>query len=402
MVVVILVGWTQRWSARTSLQDELDTLAEQLQRARLNESTRATRERVHGYPDEIGDWAQLLELLQTGTTLKGSLGPHADDLIAMLLFSMSGEELMAALRDLNESELPRHKLDGLHQSIVRLLSVKSPELLLGVYLDPDERQPFMREGIHFSMVSAFRNWMQENPDAATVWLEKIKEQAVPIRDDFMLQMEAVVIKRMFKMDTAYVRTWLEELSRPDRERLLPSLAYGLENLDEINRFTLLLDEFGLNKIRESSLRSMFSGISSRTDRDEVARLLGQLDVTPEEKLECLKVATGRKNYSSMITLQDTESVYSWAEGVLPGSGYEVLAEELSNSMHNLDDAELPEMMLILDHHLQNGGGDELLRPLVWLMMAKRYYNEIESLLPKIADEGFRNDLKNSLEGVRLK
>ena len=368
--------------------------------ARLEEESLVVRARLQSPPTSRAglpagsmwdrwprDWPEIARQLRSGEGVGGYLSTTLAVEEGFLV--MNREELIASLDEIEVKTLAPRDRKALRWRLQAPLTELDPEYVARRFHSPD----------------AVGLWAGRDPEGAVAWFkELIAVRPFEGENDADMRVRASIIEALtyalvqvrpelacevLETVPEYARlAFLEGGARALRDRRAPEnwaqlLRRCLPEQDRLNAITWPVSELG-----EGGTIGL----------DELGSYLRRIEATPEERGACiLAVARSasfpRKEGFFKTSPQDLEDFRSWVRGQDPDLLFPATAAALESAMQYL--AFPAAVELALQYHAE-GGGDEVLLPVLESYYAREHRELVVALAAKLSDSVRREQILQQL------
>lgn len=330
-------------------------------------------------------------------------GENPTDMRAMIemqraLLSMSAEELIAQLDEIEALDIPEDARASLQGVLVGMLAEKDPKLALDRFGDKLDDE---RSGMSWQIANAFQQWSKKDPAAAMAWLDariaagKLESKSLNGMNDVRQRLESAAITSLIGTDVAAAG---ERLSRiPEGQRaaifqngMLFNLKPGSEKaVADLIRSQVPKDEQTFTLAQSASMLIHQGGY------ERVGKFLGQIEANSSEREAIVAQAVQSKVMNERDSSKWEGAIAdarTWALEQSPDAANRITGQALAQSPNFSQAAELALK------YQQESGSDEVL---VSFLQGGAYRQNPEAalkLLDKISDPAKREELRKTFQG----
>ena len=316
------------------------------------------------------------------------------------LSAMSEQELLQALDEIAALDLPNQIRMELESMVSAPLAEKAPETFLTRFIDRLEDQ---QGQLSWQLANALKNWARKDPAATIEWFDRqiaggtFNSKSLDGKSRPRLQFEGSLVTALLASDPEAAASRIAGLPPEQRKE---ALRHG-ESLSaeaiapafaELVRKQLPQEDQA--KAIANAAPANFSG-----DYGKITSYLNQISATPTERDVCVEQAGSNivmyLSYQRKIKLEDIDHLREWAEKESPAMSDRTTGKALASVLSNsrIDFPEAADMAL---HYHENGGGDEVLLPLLESWGAQQNKEAVRKLAERISDEKRRGEILKRL------
>lgn len=216
-----------------------------------------------------------------------------------------------------------------------------------------------------SVAFVFRQWIEQNPSAALVWLDqqvadgKLDAKSLDKPHPLRVSFERDILYQLVKTDPAAAATRLDSL--PESERLLAiPLSYLTGTLDyEQARQAVELIRSHLPQNEQFYRIRMIAGSKANEDLSKAAGFIDSIKPTPGER-SALAQNLGFKFYGEKPDVKALDELRRTAASVAPQEVDAATGQALGVSLENGTGLNFTEAAALALHYREAGAGDALL------------------------------------------
>lgn len=316
------------------------------------------------------------------------------------LSTMSEQELLQALDEIAALGLPNGDRMELETMIANSLVEKAPETFLARFID---RLGNQRDRLGQRLSSAFQNWAAKDPAAATEWFDRqiaagtFTSKSLNGKSDSRIQFEGLLVTTLLSSDPEAAANRLAGLPPEQRKE---ALRYGnsLSSESEAPAFAELVRKQLLPEDQAKAIANAApAGLSA--DYGKITDYLNRIAATSDERNVCVEQAGSRAvmylSFQRKIKQEDFDRLREWAAQESPAMSDRTTGKALVNVLNNKK-MEFSEAADIALHYHENGGGDELLLPLLETSRAPQNKELARKLAERLSDEKRRDEILKKL------
>ncbi|MBX3741937.1 MAG: sigma-70 family RNA polymerase sigma factor [Akkermansiaceae bacterium] len=343
------------------------------------------------------DWREVAKGLEE--TLRSGF---SDDLemtkVRRYLSGLSSQELLQALDDLKELDIPWDTKEALAQEVVRGLMEEDPELALERLVGTQTL------GTEHLLTIALRNLAAKDPAKAVEWLDRqiaagrFESGYLDEQGRWPIEYEAELGSSTFLTHPGIIRKRLLNLPVGDRRDILSRFVIMSSGEREQRAFLELVRDTLPAGERASAIAAQASKEKSLA---EVSRYFDRAEVSAAERESMVGQVTNAHltNYffHRRLTMEDMDEVGSWASSEAPGAADEILGNALAKvSSLRGGRTNYPELVELLVALNQKSPSDIRLVRFLSGEGSLRNKDQAASLAGLISDEGLRQQILGSL------
>jgi len=409
IALLIVAAWlvSQRRTITTT-ENEVVLLREQVRHASASRGPGGSdpslasriRDNPAGSPDGQLDWKRIGERIAANQG-----GNSIPDMRAMMslqkrLMEMTTDELIGALDDiiaLDTTDAIRTQLESM---LVGQLAQKDPQLALERFGDRvGERQG----GIHWQLSNALRTWADDDPPAASAWLDrkiaagKFDSTSLDGRSRQRIQFEAAIIGSLLSSDPDTAGRRLAAMPERNRSEILQQGWTMQLKPDTQLAYAALVREQLPHDQHASVLTNASNALAHGTDGyRKVGEFLERIDATDEERSAVVRstadTKTGESQGNDGLDPEKVDGLHAWLTEQAPAEADSMLGASLGKTGGNFED----NVAMVTRMHAESGSDDLL----VAFLEQSRGRGNAETTLPlidKISDPQRREELRQKFQ-----
>ncbi len=343
------------------------------------------------------DWKQLASSL-IGSDADIGILPSID--LEERLASMSREEIIAALDEIEGLDLSDEERDALISEILDPLIEMDPQYALERFGNKIKDDP---DGIGSQLSSAMRAWAQKDLAAATAWLDRkiaagdFDSKTLNGQSDVREEFEAALLESLIEKNPAAAFARLDAIPENQRRDVLEYLPFGELSSEAQKSYADFLRGLIPADERAGSFAHLASELVTDGDFSKVDQFLNSVGANPEER-----VAAARQTAESVITSlgnkggvtrQNMHQLRSWLAKQAPGKEDELTGRALGEATQHFGKLKYDEAVkLVLGYH-KTSKSDDVLSSFIGSFSRHSNGEKVGPLLQHIRDPELRNKLK---------
>ncbi len=350
------------------------------------------------------DWKEVAAML-----LDMEKGSSTHDLRAQMAFqqelrSMSRDEIIAALDDIEKLGLSDEARELLESSMLEALIKHDPEYALKRFADRIEGDS---NEFSWQLSTAFGQWAKTDLAAAMKWFDdqvrdgKFDSKSLDGRSDTLLQFESELMESMIASDVNSAAQRLASLPEDQRREVLEKLSFADLSPAEQKAYTDLVRQYIPADERQGSFAHIASQLVDDSGYGKVTAFLDAVQATPEERAAAAKQTADSQLEQladeGKVTRQAVDQLRDWLKQQSPGNVDSLTGKALAEAAQdggNFDYAEASQLVL---QYQKSTGSDDILIAFLEGYSAHSNLEQAQHLAEMISDERRRAQVLKHLK-----
>jgi hypothetical protein len=349
------------------------------------------------------DWKNIAAQLAAARNNGGAGDMRSMRQLQQQLKAMSEQELLQALDEIAALDLPDESRMELESRVAESLAEKAPGTYLARFID---RLEDSRNQMSWRLSRGLENWAKKDPAAAIEWFDRqiaagtFNSKSLDGKSRSRLQFEGSLITALLSSDPEAAASRLAALPPEQRKeafhygRSLSALSAeaGAPAFAELVR-KQLPQEDQAKAIAEAAPMNI-SG-----DYGKISDYLNQISATSAERDVCVEQAGSNLviylSFQRKLKQEDFDRLREWTAKEAPAMSDRTTGKALAHVLSN-NRMEFREAADMAQHYHENGGGDEVLLPLLETWRASQNKEVARKLAERISDEKRREEILEKL------
>lgn len=344
------------------------------------------------------NWKNIAAQVAAARNNRGVGEMRSMEQLQQQLSAMSEQELLQALDEISALDLPKEIRMELESIVSEPLAEKAPETFLTRFIDHLEDQ---RSQMSWRLSNALENWARKDPAAAIEWFDRqiaagtFNSKSLDGKSLPRLQFEGSLVTALLASDPETAASRLAALPPEQRKE---ALGYGNSSEEVAPAFAELVRK-QLPQEDQAKAIANAAPVNFAGDYEKITHYMNQISATSAERDVCVEQAGSNLvmylSFQRKLKQEDFDRLREWAAKESPAMSDRTTGKALSNVLNNnkLEFSEAADMAL---HYQENGGGDEVLLPLLQNRMAQQNKETARKLAERISDEKRREEILKKL------
>lgn len=341
------------------------------------------------------------------TRIRNSRNSEKARMLAMAEFEkkladMSQQEKIAALDEIEGSDLTAEERQSLESAILDPLMKEDPEYVLDRFADRIEGD---ENGIGWQLSSALEQWAKTDLAAATAWLDRqiangnFDSKTLDGTSEMRMKFEASLMESLLASDPEAAAQRLAGLPEAQRRETLQQIPFEKLSAAEQKSYTDMVHQLVPADEQDGAIGHVGGELASQ-GYDKVSAYLDSTGASPANRLaaagETAQIQLEKLAGKGNVTLNDVDQLRMWLAKEAPDNIDKITGKAIAEAAQNDGKFQFSEASQLVLHYQQASGKDDVLISFLKSYSARSNLDEAIQLADMITDPKRRVAVLKSL------
>lgn len=318
------------------------------------------------------------------------------------LSEMNREEIIAALDEIEGSDLTAEERQSLESAIIDPLMKEDPEYTLDRFADRIESD---ENGIGWQLSSALAAWARTDLAAATAWLDRqiangnFDSKTLDGTSEMRMKFEASLMESLLASDPEAAAQRLAALPEAQRRETLQQIPFEKLSAAEQKSYTDIVHQLVPTDEQNGAIGHVSGELASQ-GYDKVSAYLDATGADPANRIAAAdETAQNRMETLAQkgnITLNDVDQLRTWLAKEAPNNIDKITGKAIAEAAQDEGKFQFSEASQLVLHYQKTSGKDDVLISFLQSYSARSNLEEAIQLADMINDPKRRADVVKSL------
>lgn len=330
--------------------------------------------------------------------------PAPSDRLDERVATMTTDEMLATLGEIAAMKLSAAEREKLESILVGALISEDPQLALQYFADWLSSDS---DGVTWQLPGALRLWAEDDPAAATAWLDrqiaegKLDSTSLEERSEMRLQFEGALLGFLLAADPEAAALRLAALPGEQRREVLQHIPFGALSAAAQATYAQLVRGLVPESERDGTFAHVAAELVDSWELSEVGKFLDSVHATPRERAAAASDAANAHleilAAEGPVTAAEADTLRKWLAGQAPGLTDSMTGKALAEAAQERGKFSFSEATALVLHYQQSSGSDDVLVAFLQTYSARSNFEEARYLADRITDATRREEILNTLK-----